>query len=190
LYRRSAIALGFISAVLTLVSCATEDNGGEEPGVGDGAGPASRAEETAPAVFDDRLADTFTYASGTVRFDPPPPRYSPVKSADEAYGIFSASDAADYSPVFAERQPQEFLADYTTIGSGPGVDRDPGQVGWDHVHSWVIRFTDIPGEAAGPGVPPSSTESPDDTVYYEDVVVVINSDTGQILTLYHSLPDG
>lgn len=189
-FRHGKVIVGVALAMLVF-SCGSQTSPHSVSGTQEGSSNTTPPVPNEPSLVlvDGRLAATFTYDSGAVRFEPPPPAYEPRQTAADAYAIFSKSDAASYSSAFTDAQPQEFLADYTTIGAGPGVDMDPDQIGWDHLHSWVIRFTDIPSGAAGPGVPPDSTETPNDHIYHEDVVVVINAETGQILSLYNALPD-
>lgn len=187
--RRIRAAVAAAIAAMLLVSCGQQTKSTQSAGEAVQTTSLSPTKEPSPTVVEGRLMDTFTYDAESVRFDPAPTSYAPTESASDAYAIFAKSDAASYSPTLTHKKPEVFLADYTTIGAGPGVDKDTNEIGWDHVHSWIIRFTDVPSAAAGPAVSPDSKESPNDTIYSQDVVVVINAETGQLLTLYNAVPD-
>ena len=171
-----------------VAGCGHEPSSAAEKFARNSSSPAT-SKEPSPELIDNRLVKPFTYDSGTVVFSAVPGTYKPEVSQTEAYAIFWKSDASTYNAAFTVQEPQVFLADYTTIGAGPGVRTDPTDVGWDHVHSWIIRFTQVPSYPAGPAETPGSSQEPDDSVYFEDVVVVVNSDTGKTLSLYNAVPD-
>lgn len=181
-------ATGIAAMALCLTACGHGSAGGSRERIGAGPSRVTLRAERAPQVESGQLTAAFTYHKGFVRFEPVADSYHPVISASRAYRIFKSSGAHGYAPL--HRDPEIFLSNYTTIGSGPGVGRNNGEArGFDHVPVWVIRFAHVPSYSSGPGNVAGSTTTPGQTAVLEDVVAVENADTGKLLTLYVDKPD-
>jgi hypothetical protein len=116
------------------------------------------------------LTAPFTYESGLLQLRPLSDSYQP--SVGSAVALKKFLDTGPYSEAVRRDTPTEFLASYSHyVGGSPSPEDEP---------VWVIRYVKVPDVGAGPG---------DDPVELHDILVLVDSQTGQPLAVYSSVPD-
>lgn len=166
----------------SLVSCASG------PSI-ETAGAASSANPSQPPYQVKPLNGLQTFEDGAVRLTPPPTGDAPKVSAADAFATFIKINV--YVDKVSDRTAAMYAARLTSYAKSNRVDPDTGALVPDTENEpvWVIEYTGVPDQAIGPGQPSGASTRSAPENFLQDIVMLVDSDTGHALTLLSVPPE-
>lgn len=184
----SVAPLALIVGIVLLVdSCANPSV--VAPSAGSSAGQIGSP--TPGTASDGALVAPFSVSDGLYYFDKPS-GITPRVDADTAIKTFNSTGL--YSSELQDHQPDVFLAALTSYAKSAKVSPS-GHLVPDTTNEsvWAIMYTHVPGEAVGAGggagSPESSSSDSSADITYEDVIAIIDTDSGTLTTVLTTVPD-